>query len=130
MTAKLQQKLYCIAALMLTALLLFGCVTARPYTETGHVEILVFGIGRSDAILITTENHAMLIDTGSREHGPLIVEYLQRKDIDKIDYLIITHFDSDHVGGAYILISEIDVINVIVRIMTEIQIICVGLEML
>lgn len=78
------------------------------------VEVSVFGIGRADAVLITTENHVVMIDTGERQHGQLIVNYLSNKGIRQIDYLIVTHFDRDHVGGAYIIINDLDVKKVIV----------------
>ena len=55
-----------------------------------------------------------MIDTGERRHGQYIVNYLLNNGIHQIDYLIITHFDSDHVGGAYIIINSMDVKNVIV----------------
>jgi len=78
------------------------------------MEILVFGIGRSDAILIATENYVMMVDTGERQHGQYITSYLREQKINTIDYLIITHFDGDHVGGAYVILNEIEVKNVIV----------------
>ena len=80
----------------------------------GNMEVAVFGIGRSDAILIKTENHAVMIDTGERQHGLQIADYILGHGISRIDYLIITHFDSDHVGGAYVIINSVDVGAVIV----------------
>jgi hypothetical protein len=68
--------------------------------DSGIMEVHVFGIGRADAVLITTENHAVLIDTGERNHGWQIANYLFSLDIRRIDYLIITHFDSDPIIAA------------------------------
>jgi len=112
----------CIIALALVIVFTITFVACTPEATPGSdpiapiapIEILVFGIGRSDAILITTENYVMMIDTGERQHGPKIADYLLRQDITTIDYLIITHFDGDHVGGAYVILNEIDVKNVIV----------------
>lgn len=84
------------------------------HRETGIVEIYIFGIGRADAILITTENHAMMIDTGENRHGDYIVNTLLYRNITALDYLIITHFDSDHVGGAHTIIDNIAVGKVII----------------
>jgi len=78
------------------------------------VEIYVFGIGRADAILITTENHAVMIDTGENRHGVHIARTLMSRNIFTLDYLIITHLDGDHVGGAHTLIRNMMVHNVIV----------------
>ena len=89
---------------------------AEPGTgvESGIMEVSVFGIGRADAILIRTESYAVMIDTGERQHGRPIVGYLRSQGISAIDYLIITHFDSDHVGGAYIILRDMQVAQVIV----------------
>ena len=105
-----------VLALMLIFLIVVGCASNAEFgaDAVGTMEIRIFGIGRADAILITTENHAVMIDAGERQYGPYITQYLLEQNIDRLDYLIITHFDRDHVGGAYVVISEIDVVNVIV----------------
>ncbi|MCL2455994.1 MAG: MBL fold metallo-hydrolase [Defluviitaleaceae bacterium] len=81
---------------------------------TNEMEVQVFGIGRADAILITTENHTVLIDTGERSDGQPIANHLLSREINEVDYLIITHFDNDHVGGAYVVLGRLDVKNVII----------------
>ena len=80
----------------------------------GIMEVLVFNAGKADAILVLTENHTVMIDTGEEEHGQLIVDELLSRDITVVDYLIITHFDKDHVGGAAEIISSLDVKAVVV----------------
>ncbi|MCL1843178.1 MAG: MBL fold metallo-hydrolase [Defluviitaleaceae bacterium] len=82
--------------------------------ESGMLEVHVFGIASADAILITTENYVVLIDTGERQHGRSIAEQLFERGIFHVDYLIITHFDRDHVGGAYDIIRFLNVRNIIV----------------
>ncbi|MCL2577083.1 MAG: MBL fold metallo-hydrolase [Defluviitaleaceae bacterium] len=86
----------------------------RPELAGGLMDVFVFGIGRSDAILITTENHAILIDTGENQHGDPIAGTLLSRGITSLDYLIITHFDRDHVGGAHRIINFLDVQNIVV----------------
>jgi len=82
--------------------------------ENNILEIYVFGIGRADAIIITTENHAVMIDTGENSNGHEILDYLLSRRIRTIDYLIITHFDRDHVGGAHTVIDFLEVKEIIV----------------
>jgi beta-lactamase superfamily II metal-dependent hydrolase len=88
-------------------------LNGRPITA-GTKEVYIFGIGRADAILITTQYHTVLIDAGGRAHGNDVVNHLQSRDINKIDYFIITHYDSDHFGGAAAVVNELDIQNVIV----------------
>jgi beta-lactamase superfamily II metal-dependent hydrolase len=82
--------------------------------DVGELEVYVFGLANADAVLITTENHVVMIDTGENQHGRYIAERLTEKEISHIDYLIITHFDRDHVGGAHRIINSVEVRNVIV----------------
>ncbi|MCL2387736.1 MAG: MBL fold metallo-hydrolase [Defluviitaleaceae bacterium] len=86
----------------------------HPHKESGVVDVYVFGFPSADAILITTENYVVLIDTGERQHGRMISDALFARTIFHIDYLIITHFDRDHVGGAYYVLRFLEVRNLIV----------------
>lgn len=109
------KKIICIITIGLM-FLLAGCQTGAdttPDTDSGAVGIYTFNIGKADAILITTENHTVLIDTGLDKNGDDIAAYLKEQGIVKIDYLIITHFDKDHVGGADIIIEEFSIDQVI-----------------
>lgn len=64
-----------------------------------------FDVGQGDAALLTTPGHkTILIDGGSRseffDNGKqIIARYLNKKGIKKIDYVILSHPHSDHVGG-------------------------------
>ena len=55
----------------------------------------------------------MVIDAGEEEDGYEIVNFLESKGINKINKLIITHYDKDHVGGADTLLEFIDVEEII-----------------
>lgn len=55
-------------------------------------------VGQGDAVLVRSEGMIALIDTGP-EPEPLS-ECLRSLGIDRIDLLVLTHFDLDHVGGA------------------------------
>ncbi len=68
--------------------------------DYGDMKLIVFETGKSDSILITTENHTVLIDTADDDDATSITEYMRQKRIRKIDYLIITHYDNDHIGSA------------------------------
>lgn len=72
-------------------------------------EVRAIDVGKADALLITTLNSTVLIDTGEDEDGQDIVSYLRETGRTVLDYLIITHFDKDHVGGADILMEQLEV---------------------
>jgi len=81
--------------------------------EAGTFKTAVLDIGKADAIILQTENHVVLIDAGKEKNGAEVLEYLQNEKIAKLDYLIITHFDKDHVGGADRVLRNIPVENII-----------------
>ena len=79
----------------------------------GTFKVICLNAGKADAIILRTHNSTVLIDTGEDAEGPVIVSYLKQQNIDTIDYLIITHFDADHVGGADTVLKKLTVKNVI-----------------
>ena len=97
------------AALLLTACTLSE-IGGKPETSAGtDLEIHFFNAGKADAILLTTANSAVLIDTGEMGFGKTILAYLEEKDVGHLDYLIVTHFDQDHVGGAAKVLEGINI---------------------
>ena len=67
----------------------------------GTLDIHYINVGQGDATLIVgPTNETMLIDTGDyRDDGETVLDYLQQHDINRIDYLVTTHADADHIGG-------------------------------
>lgn len=85
-----------------------------------HTGVPVEGSAEGDLILITTPDGTnMLIDAGMPDCGPKLVEYLNKLDIEKLDYAIGTHMHIDHIGGYPEVISNIDVSKLIVPNFTE-----------
>ena len=69
-------------------------------STAGVLHVYCFAAGKADAILLYTDESAVLIDTGESGFGKEIVDKLEQLGISSLDYLIVTHFDQDHVGGA------------------------------
>ena len=82
-------------------------------TNEEDLEIYFFQAGKADAILISKNEKYMLIDTGESTLSTTILNYLKAKNIKKLEYLIITHFDKDHVGSASTIIDQIEIENVL-----------------
>jgi len=105
-------------AIMLTILLL---TTISPKND--NLEAIFFNVGNADAILVKTpDNKYTVIDTahspyqgGFSQAKAIIYEYLKDNGIKELEYLIITHYDTDHAGGACALIKLIKVKNLILN---------------
>ncbi|MFU8797178.1 MAG: DNA internalization-related competence protein ComEC/Rec2 [Gammaproteobacteria bacterium] len=78
--------------------------------KMGELWFKVLDVGQGLSILIRTANHTLIYDTGFREDilGPV----LRAEGIKKIDRLIISHGDKDHIGGLKPVLREFTV-NVI-----------------
>lgn len=76
-------------------------------------KVYFFNAGKADAILISKNDKYMMIDTGEQSLSDDILRYFQNNNITKLEYLIITHFDKDHVGSASSIIDNIDIGEVI-----------------
>ena len=96
-------------ALLLSLVLLLAAIPAVAIELPGQLHVHFFDAGKADAFLLTTQNSAVLIDTGKNKMGKEIVSYLEENGIDRIDVLFITHFDKDHVGGADRVLESVPV---------------------
>ena len=65
-------------------------------------------VGQGDATLITCGGEAMLIDAGDNSMGTKVQMYLSSQNITKLDYVIGTHPDADHIGGLDVVITKFD----------------------
>lgn len=72
---------------------------AKAPEVTGKVAISILDVGKADCIVIQTENYNMMIDTAKKRNAHDIEKFLSAKRISKIDYLELTHYDKDHIGG-------------------------------
>ncbi|WP_292764125.1 ComEC/Rec2 family competence protein [Microbacterium sp. UBA3486] len=65
-------------------------------------------VGQGDAVLVRSATQVALIDTGP-EPQPL-ASCLRSLGVERIDLLVLTHFDLDHVGGAEAVRGRVDVV--------------------
>ena len=88
-------------------------IVQQETVNVGELDLTVFDVGKADSMVLTSENSTVIIDCGEKGDGKEIIEYLEEKNISSVDYLIITHYDKDHVGGAAKVINNIEVKNVL-----------------
>lgn len=90
-------------------------------TETSYdvMQVHFIDVGQGDATLITCGDEAMLIDAGDNSKGTTVQLYLKKQGIDKLEYLVLTHPDADHIGGADVVVSKFDVDTVFMSEFTK-----------
>lgn len=78
-----------------------------PFAGANHVLRADFlRTGASDAILLRLDDTVILIDTGETDDYGKISGKLNECGITAIDYLILTHFDNDHIGTASRILKD------------------------
>jgi len=82
--------------------------TEVPSTPNGTFEMHYINVGQSVSTLLVGPNcETMLIDTGHyHDDGEYVLEYLQAHGIDRIDHLVVSHNDADHIGGNAAIIKH------------------------
>ena len=118
------------AAISLLCLLGFsgGCSGSEtpPEIVSGGAEdtlppltVTVLNVGKADAILIRCGDNALMVDAGEAKDAAELLEFLENEGVRRLDYLILTHLDKDHIGGAGPLLRAIPVERVIQSHNTE-----------
>ncbi len=83
----------------------------RPqvHVEQDEISVHFIDVGQGDCILIDTPDKDMLIDCGEEEHSGKVIRYLSSFGVTKLDYIMVTHPHSDHMGGMSRIMTAFDV---------------------
>ena len=87
--------------------------TPEPTKEAGEMKVHFLDVGQGLSILVQSDGQTMIYDGGDKSTSSFVVSYLQRQNITTIDYLISSHYDSDHMAGLIGCLNAFDVKNVI-----------------
>lgn len=106
---------------LLFMLLLAGCTNVDMPSEQSNnqphktvsgkaMSVHFIDVGQGDSIFIQSPNgKTMLIDGGIRGAGKTVVAYLQQQGVKKLDYVVATHPDADHIGGLISVLNSISI---------------------
>lgn len=70
-------------------------------------------VGQGDCQLIVSSSETVLIDCGEREYCDKVIDYIKALGIDKLDYVVVSHPHTDHMGGMSYILDEFDIGTVI-----------------
>jgi competence protein ComEC len=86
-----------------------------PRPAEGQFEMLAADIGQGTAVLVRSQHHLLLFDTGpsysaeADAGGRVLLPLLRALGDDRIDLMMLSHRDTDHVGGAATLMAGLPV---------------------
>ncbi|MBQ9374869.1 MAG: MBL fold metallo-hydrolase [Ruminococcus sp.] len=96
-----------------------GCDSTKKATpkpqalDNTDTQVYFVDVGQGDATLVTSDGHNMLIDTGERDDKNTLIHFLEEHDIQSLDYLIISHPHTDHMGEASDILKQFDTKTII-----------------
>ncbi len=87
------------------------------------LDALVLDVGQGQSVLLASDRHFALVDCGSannwQDPGEKAVHQLRTMGCRTLDYLILTHYDSDHINGAVKVLEHIPVSTLVVSELPE-----------
>jgi competence protein ComEC len=97
------------------AFMLPAFMLPAPAPATGEAWVTVLDVGQGLAVLVRTATHALLYDAGPAFGGEadsgsrVILPFLRAEGIARLDAVILTHADADHLGGARSVLEALEV---------------------
>lgn len=88
-------------------------IMPKDETTSNTLTIHFFNVGQGESILIQSEDEAMLVDAGSEENAPFLIQSLKLAGVQKLKYVIATHPHDDHVGAMAAILDAYDIQTVI-----------------
>ena len=76
-------------------------------------EVHVIDVGQGTSVLVTQNQHALLVDTGASFPSGFsmgeaaVLPMIRGFDIDALDYMIISHADNDHAGSSAVIADNV-----------------------
>ena len=104
-----------LAPLLLCALAAGG----PPRPAPGELLLTVLDVGQGLATVLRTARHTLVYDAGPRYPGGnagerVVLPFLRARGVHAIDTLVLSHPDSDHVGGAPALLEALPIGRILV----------------
>ena len=117
-----QRRKYLVAALC-GALTLAVTVYLGAARYQSGLDVLVLNVGQGQSVLLASGGRFALTDCGSannwQDPGETAVHQLRTMGCRTLDYLILTHYDSDHISGAAKLLEHLPVSTLLVPELPE-----------
>jgi len=83
--------------------------TTNTTESNGNVTVTTLATGQALATVIETPEQTIVYDTGPYyDNGEQVINYLKERNISTVEHLVVSHSDSDHVGGAEGIIDYVE----------------------
>ncbi len=79
----------------------------------GTVRLCALNVGKADCLLLTAGSHHILFDTGESQTAAQVSAWLTAQGVSRLELLVLTHNDKDHIGGAAQILRDLPVERII-----------------
>lgn len=79
----------------------FSFINVKASAKDKNPEVHFINVGQSDCTLIKNGDENYLIDSGDKTESNKVIKYLKDQGVEKLDFIILTHYHGDHYGGLY-----------------------------
>ena len=67
--------------------------------EDTALKVHVLNVGQGLSVFLDCGDETLLYDGGDRSTSSFVVSYLKKQGIDRLDYVVVSHYDADHLAG-------------------------------
>jgi competence protein ComEC len=88
---------------------------APPAPAAGEAWITALDVGQGLAVVVRTAGHTLLYDAGptygpeADSGGRIVVPMLRGAGVERLDMMVVSHEDTDHLGGALSVLETLEV---------------------
>jgi competence protein ComEC len=88
---------------------------APPAPAAGEAWITALDVGQGLAVVVRTARHTLLYDAGptygpeADSGGRIVVPMLRGAGLERLDMMVVSHEDTDHLGGALSVLETLEV---------------------
>ena len=101
--------------------------TESSKIETGAIKMTLLDVGQGLSVVVQTANHVLVYDTGAKFSSTsdmglsVLVPFLRRLGVDKVDSLVVSHGDNDHIGGVGSLMANVRTENILTSVPQQLR---------
>ena len=81
---------------------------AKQSDDLSGLTVTFLDVGQGNAVLFSCDDHYMMMDGGPSSSSSFVVAYLKKHNIESLDYVIASHYDSDHISGLVGVLNVFD----------------------
>src|SRR5215469_7901138 len=94
------------------AFLLLAMAAGAGALDAQTAKFLLVDIGHGNvAFVVSPSGETMLLDCGPPQAADRIYNFMQQNGIARIDYLVVSHFEADHMGAVAALSKRIPIVH-------------------